>query len=340
MLTQHGTNGTSRLTDRPTMLENERAPQPPDPLPTPATPEAKASGLAHGLGVLALVAVVLLPIAAIGLGAAWFWTTSTRGSAPVQGASRPSDDLAPSAADRQRVTTGDQGIDFAGAARGEVFPLREMSSGRHITENGEPVYVNREGNRITFPVLFRDDFANSGSGWDGGRVGAYSLGEYRLLTTVDGVGSEHAVHNRQLDAFQARLDARIDRPTTGIYLYVGFRFRQQARGAEGYVVAVSPDRQSFWLERWGLGEGGQTRTRLIEETRSPAILSGTDWNRLAVRAVDNEIMLLVNGQVVGQARDETYQSGGLALGVGKESGALPFAAGDARFANLVVTAAK
>jgi hypothetical protein len=189
-------------------------------------------------------------------------------------------------------------------------------------------------------VLFRDDFTNLGSGWDGGRVGAYSYGEYRLLTTIEGVGSEQAVHNRALGDFQARVDGRLDRPTTGVYLYLGFRFRPQARGAEGYVFVVTPDTGSFRLELWQTGEGGATRTRLIDDTRSPAIQSGTEWNRLVVRAVDADILLLVNGQVVGQVRDETLKTGALALGVGKEAGALAFSNGDARFANLVVSAVK
>jgi hypothetical protein len=39
-------------------------------------------------------------------------------------------------------------------------------------------------------------------------------------------------------------------------------------------------------------------------------------------------------------RDETLKTGALALGVGKEAGALAFSNGDARFANLVVSAVK
>ncbi len=59
-----------------------------------------------------------------------------------------------------------------------------------------------------------------------------------------------------------------------------------------------------------------------------------------VRAVDADIMLLINGEVVGRVRDDSLKTGTLALGVGKLASALPFANGDARFANLVVTAAK
>ena len=106
------------------------------------------------------------------------------------------------------------------------------------------------------------------------------------------------------------------------------------------MFVVTPDTGSFRLELWRPGEGGGTRTRLIAETRSPAIQSGTEWNRLVVRAVDADILLLVNGEIVGQVHDETLKTGALALGVGKDAGALAFANGDARFANLVVSAVK
>lgn len=296
----------------------------------------ESSKVARGLSVFALAGILLVPLIALAVGAYWLWSTS-QGTLVVPGAS-VAGDLAPSAADRQRVAVVDQGIDFSATARGDVYPLRELSTGRPITEEGEPVYVHRDGARVSFPVLFQDNFSNPDSGWKGGNVGNYAYGEYRLLTTVEGVGSEHAVHNQQFSDFTARLDARIDRPTTGVYLYLGFRFRDQPQGSEGYVFVVTPDASSFRLERWQPGESGTIRTRLIDETRTPAILTGTDWNRLVVRVVESDITLLVNGQVVGQAHDETVQSGALALGVGKQANAVRFAAGDARFANLVVSA--
>ncbi len=337
MLTVSNSTDDNRPLRRPLLQNEDSAMASPSSLPSQSEGTEEPSRLARSFGLLALLAVVLVPLAAIGLGA-WLWYSSSHGSLVIPGASRVSDDLAPSAADRNRVAAVDQGIDFSASARGDVYPLRELSTGRQITEDGEPVYVNRDGARVTFPVLFRDDFTNPGSGWSGGKAGAYSYGEYRLLTTIEGVGWEHAVHNMQFGDFQARLDARLDRPTTGVYLYLGFRFREQANGSEGYVFVVTPDTSSFRLELWRPGEGGTTtRARLIDETTSPAILFGTDWNRLVVRAVDSDITLLVNGEVVGRAQNDTLKTGALALGVGKLPNALTFANGDARFANLVVS---
>ncbi len=322
----------------PLPADEELAMASPPSLP-PLSDDPEPSAAARGLSVAVLLAVVLLPLAAIGAGG-WLWYNSSHGNSLVRGAAPTGEDLAPSAADRNRVAVVDQGIDFAATARGDVYPLREMSTGRQITEDGEPVFVDRNGARVTFPVLFRDDFSNPNSGWNGGKGGAYSFGEYRLLTTGNGVGSEQAVHNTQFGDFQARLDARLDRPTDGVYLYLGFRVQQQPSGTDEYVFVVNPDAQTYRLELWRATDQGGAHTRLIDETRSPAILTGTDWNRLVVRAVDADIMLLINGEVVGRVRDDSLKTGTLALGVGKLASALPFANGDARFANLVVTAAK
>ena len=91
-----------------------------------------------------------------------------------------------------------------------------------------------------------------------------------------------------------------------------------------YVFIVTPDTGSFRLELWRSGEGEPTRTRLIGETPSPAIQADTEWNRLVVRAVEADILLLVNGQLVGQVHDETLQTGGPGTGRGQGGGGAGF----------------
>ena len=100
----------------------------PSALPSQSEGAEQPSALARGFGLLALIAVVLVPLAAIGLGA-WLWYSSSHGSLVIPGASRVSDDLAPSAADRSRVAVADQGIDYSASARGDVYPLREIPAG-------------------------------------------------------------------------------------------------------------------------------------------------------------------------------------------------------------------
>jgi hypothetical protein len=46
------------------------------------------------------------------------------------------------------VSEDDQGIDFDNPVGEGVYPLKEMSSGEHITEDGQPVHVDGDGNRV------------------------------------------------------------------------------------------------------------------------------------------------------------------------------------------------
>jgi hypothetical protein len=48
-----------------------------------------------------------------------------------------------------QVPEDDQGIDFDNPVGDGVYPLEEMSTGEHITEAGEPVYVDENGNRVS-----------------------------------------------------------------------------------------------------------------------------------------------------------------------------------------------
>ena len=48
-----------------------------------------------------------------------------------------------------QVPEDDQGIDFDNPVQDGVYPLKEMSTGEHITENGELVCVDGDGNRVT-----------------------------------------------------------------------------------------------------------------------------------------------------------------------------------------------
>ncbi len=201
----------------------------------PAPEAERSSALARGLSILLLVAIFLAPFAAIGIASVWYWSALSGRLTPGAGAPSPAYIPAPAAADLRRVAENDQGIDFTATVRGETFPLKEMSTGRLITHEGEPVYVRRDGTRVPLPVLFRDDFTTPASGWESAaRVGWYEDGTYRLVTTAVGTGSEYARHTQQFGDFFVRTDARLDRPTQGVYLYLGFRFRHLGQGGEGF----------------------------------------------------------------------------------------------------------
>jgi hypothetical protein len=299
------------------------------------TEEPTRSG--RGIASIVLIALVLLPIVLLSGALAWLWNGSTHRSASSITGATVADAPAAAAAARQRVSAVDQGIEYTASLGGSVYPLKEMSTGKPITEEGEPVYVTADGNRVRFPVLWQDNFTNANGGWDSRLVGGYAQGEYRVLLGRDGAGSDHARQTQQFGDFMVRADARLDRPTTGVYLYLGFRLRESAQGTEGYALVVTPDDRSFRLELWQQEGGTQKTVRLIGDTYSPAIHPETAWNRLVVRAQGPEILLFINGQQVGRVNDETSQMGTLALGVGKRQDALALATADARFASLVVT---
>ncbi len=295
------------------------------------------AGSGRAIGSVLLIALVLLPVLLLAAALGWLWNESAhRSSFGISGAT-VADAPAPAAAARQRVAEVDQGIEFSATLDGGVYPLKEMSTGKPITEDGQPVYVTSDGTRVQFPVLWQDDFTNPNSGWDGRLVGGYAQGEYRTLLVRDGAGSDYARHVQQFGDFMVRADARLDRPTNGVYLYLGFRFQERGPGADGYVLVVTPDDQTFRLELWQQEGGAQKVVPLIGDTRSPAIQPDTSWNRLVVRAQGPEILVFINGQQVGRVSDETFQTGTLALGVGKRQDALALANADARFASLVVT---
>jgi hypothetical protein len=191
------------------------------------------AGSGRAFGSVFLIALVLLPVLLLAGALGWLWNESAhRSSFGVSGAT-VADAPAPAAAARQRVSAVDQGIEFSATLQGDVFPLKEMSTGKLITEDGEPVYVTSDGNRVPFPILWQDDFTNPNSGWDGRLVGGYAQGEYRLLLARDGAGSDYARHVQQFGDFMVRTDARLDRPTDGVYLYLGFRFRSVGRAPTG-----------------------------------------------------------------------------------------------------------
>ncbi len=48
-----------------------------------------------------------------------------------------------------QVPEDDQGIDFDNPVRDGVYPLKEMSTGEPISEDGAAVYVDGDGNRVS-----------------------------------------------------------------------------------------------------------------------------------------------------------------------------------------------
>jgi hypothetical protein len=66
---------------------------------------------------------------------------------------------------------------------------------------------------------------------------------------------------------------------------------------------------------------------------SPAISRGTARNRISIRAQGSSIVIRINGQIAGNARDDTFAEGQFGFGVGNFKDGVA----EARFDHLVVT---
>ena len=181
-------------------------------------------------------------------------------------------------------------------------------------------------------VLYRDDFANPNSGWlrqsndPSTYLAGYEAGEY-VVTRVAATPGRSAVWRREgfID-FQVEIDARLVGSTEGSYL--ALIFRRQENG-DHYSFVVDPQASTFRLLR----HSGPSITNVIGWSAAPAIQGGTASNRLGVRVRGSEIMVLVNGQELAQARDDTFSEGWVGFGVGY----LRDGPAEGRFSNLVVT---
>ncbi|HLH23963.1 MAG TPA: family 16 glycoside hydrolase [Chloroflexota bacterium] len=186
-------------------------------------------------------------------------------------------------------------------------------------------------------VLYRDDFSDPSSGWlpqspdpSQWTVG-YENGEYK---TIQLAGARETatvpLWNHVFRDFQAEVDARL--LTAGSsYIILGFR-GQSLRGL--YQLAVAPTSGIFALGRADPSSG--TWTMLIPARPAAGLHAGSDWNRIGVRAVGGDLTVLINGQQVAQAHDDTYREGIIFLGAGDDTSGRA----EARFRNLVVTSAE
>jgi hypothetical protein len=185
-------------------------------------------------------------------------------------------------------------------------------------------------------VLYQDSFADPTSGWPRQAsnpdtlVAGYENCEYYVNRPARGPGWSWMSRSRESFAdFQLEVDARLVGPAGGAYLAVGFR--RQANG-DHYDFIVEPEEQTYRL----LARANDSVTTLISRTPSAMIREGAATNRLGVWMRGNEIVLLVNGQQVGRARDDKLPQGALTLGAGHRAEGRT----EARYANLVVMATK
>ena len=112
-----------------------------------------------------------------------------------------------------------------------------------------------------------------------------------------------------LGDFAAGIDARCGAAAVGCRPAIDFRALPRAGSAEleaGYRFTIDVDSGSFML---GYAAAGGPMVPILPWTVSPAIQPGTATNRLAVLVEGSQLRLFINGQPVGEARDERRRWG-------------------------------
>jgi hypothetical protein len=159
-------------------------------------------------------------------------------------------------------------------------------------------------------ALFRDDFGDSGSGWevgdyDEGSVG-YKAGAYFIASIGDG-STMWGVANQSFSDLVIEVDAtQVSAPVNNNNDY-GVVCREQGDGG-GYYFLISGD--GMYAIAKAQNEGFEW---LVDFTESGVIRQGNAENRIQVTCDGSTLELSVNGQRLATAQDSTFTSGDIAL---------------------------
>ncbi|MCG3211418.1 MAG: hypothetical protein FOGNACKC_05064 [Anaerolineae bacterium] len=157
-------------------------------------------------------------------------------------------------------------------------------------------------NQIFLPVVFKgasscpayytDDFSDSASGWpisdNSDRRYAYVGSEYQIWVKKPSSGWFVSPGAKAVD-FTAAVNARRTSSTSGSY---GIQFGINENWDQLYEFVIGSNNYSVWSYNNGFW------TPLKNWTYSPAIKTGTGWNRLKVIRQGNSISVYVNNQLL------------------------------------------
>jgi hypothetical protein len=162
-------------------------------------------------------------------------------------------------------------------------------------------------------VVFRDDFSDTGSGWedgdwDDGSVG-YKDGAYFVTSTVTEV-SMWGKANRTFDNVVIEVDATQVSAGPNSNNAYGVVCREQGDGG-GYYLRISGDGYySIARAEVGVGEGWAP---LVDWTESNAIKQGNATNHIRAVCNGSTLELHVNGEHLATAEDSTFTTGDIAF---------------------------
>jgi tRNA A-37 threonylcarbamoyl transferase component Bud32 len=160
-------------------------------------------------------------------------------------------------------------------------------------------------------ILFQDDFSDLASGWEVGRyemgsVG-YKDGTYFVISLGDG-NTMWGVANASFDDIVIEVEAApVSAPANDNNDY-GVVCRNQSDGQDGYYLLISGDGSYAILKA-----EGEDFEPLIDWTSSAAINEGIATNYIRATCEGNYLALSVNGELLAEARDNTFSQGGIAL---------------------------
>jgi hypothetical protein len=169
------------------------------------------------------------------------------------------------------------------------------------------------GEELPSPILFEDDFSDPGSGWEigdyeTGSVG-YRDGAYFVTSTVEDE-QMWGVANQSFRDLVIDVDAtQVSGPSNDNNAY-GVMCRVQPGVRDGYMLVISGD---GFCSIYKIVDGDVES--LADWAESETIRQGNATNHLRAVCDGADLALFVNGELVAEASDSTFQEGDIALTV-------------------------
>ncbi len=188
-----------------------------------------------------------------------------------------------------------------------VTPRQPTAAPPSTTSTPRP--INTPAPQQTGNILFRDDFSDSGSGWEvgdysGGSVG-YRNGSYFVRSQESG-SVMWGVANHSFSDVIVQVDAtQIAAPANDNNAF-GIKCREKDGNGYGFVIS-GDGYYSIQIITDGDWEP------LVDWSASDAIHTGNDTNHIRAICDGSYLALAVNGKLLAETHDDTYSAGDISL---------------------------
>jgi len=187
-------------------------------------------------------------------------------------------------------------------------------------------------------VLLTDSFDNPAAGRlsnqsdDPGVEQGYIGGEYQVRLSSSAKAFRAVGANSVFGNLQVAVDARLAEGSEARWVGVACRLNPKDGTAQFYALLTVPATGQFALSNFD----GYRWVHLVPFQSSEAVRRGNASNHLELICVGSTIIARINGTEVASTLDRTYDSGYVAVVVGRDEG-IPV---EARFDNLIVREAR